>query len=201
MDTKVGSAESANGTYTTTANTVNANIKALDTQLKTTTDNLATEISDRTTAISNEKTAREEADTALGDRITALSGNAVHYDAEEKTLITLEGNGGTTLSNVKAGTLSADSKEAVNGSQLYTTTQALAQEVTDRTTAINTEKTARETADANLTNKIGSIDANGNYITKDGTVFGNLSALISSGPMSSRLSPPSQKWHTKRAVP
>ena len=177
LDTKVGSAESANGTYTTTANTVNANIKALDIQLKTTTDNLNTEITDRTNAINTEKTARETADTELGNRITALSGNAVHYDGEEKTAITLEGNGGTTLSNVKAGTLSADSKEAVNGSQLYTTNQALAQEVTDRTTAINTEKTARETADTNLMNKIGSIDANGNYITKDGTVFGNLSAL------------------------
>ena len=43
--------------------------------------------------------------------------------------------------------------------------------------AIKAETDARTTADQALTDKIGSIDADGNYITKDGTVFSNLSTL------------------------
>ena len=146
-------------------------------QLYTTNQALVQEVADRTTAITNEATARETADTALSDRIDALSGSTVHYDDASKAKITLEGTDGTTIDNVKAGTLSADSMEAVNGSQLYTTNQALAQEVSDRTTAVADEKTAREEADAVLSDRIGSLDGDGNYIEKDKDVLENVSAL------------------------
>ena len=84
---------------------------------------------------------------------------------------------GTTISNVKAGALATNSTEAVNGAQLFKTNTDLANEVTARTKAVSDEETARKTADQALTDKIGSINANGNYITKDGTVFSNLSTL------------------------
>ena len=49
--------------------------------------------------------------------------NAVIYDNEGKTSVTLAGSSGTTITNLKAGQISATSTDAVNGSQLYATNQ------------------------------------------------------------------------------
>ena len=63
----------------------------------------------------------------ISEDLEGLSDAAVKYDdGSNKTKITLEGEGGTTIANVKAGELSATSTEAVNGSQLYETNQNLA---------------------------------------------------------------------------
>ncbi|KAB0643441.1 hypothetical protein F7R21_07110 [Burkholderia latens] len=69
----------------------------------------------------------------VGDAIVAAaemgSGtdpNAVAYDDAAKSTITLAGEKGTTLKNVAAGAVSADSTEAVNGSQLYGAAQSMA---------------------------------------------------------------------------
>ncbi|MDO6646841.1 hypothetical protein, partial [Acinetobacter guillouiae] len=55
--------------------------------------------------------------------------SAVIYDnATTKVKVTLVGGAtGTTLTNVKAGDVSAISTDAINGSQLYTTIQTGAQ--------------------------------------------------------------------------
>ncbi len=69
----------------------------------------------------------------VGDAITAAAEmgsstdpNAVAYDDEAKSAVTLAGEKGTTLKNVAAGAVNATSMEAVNGSQLYGTSQSLA---------------------------------------------------------------------------
>ena len=62
------------------------------------------------------------------DQLGAL---AVQYDDSSKGSITLGGAGGTRITNVKAGTLSATSTDAVNGSQLYATNQQVAKNTTD----------------------------------------------------------------------
>nr|WP_175831712.1 YadA-like family protein [Burkholderia cepacia] len=69
----------------------------------------------------------------VGDALAAMSEssggtdpNAVAYDSEKKDKVTLAGENGTTLSNVKAGKVSADSKDAVNGAQLHDTAQSVA---------------------------------------------------------------------------
>ncbi|MET3218247.1 UNVERIFIED_ORG: autotransporter adhesin [Burkholderia territorii] len=70
----------------------------------------------------------------VGDAITAAAEtggggtnpNAVAYDDAAKSTITLAGEQGTTLKNVAAGVVSADSTEAVNGSQLYGASQSVA---------------------------------------------------------------------------
>ena len=49
--------------------------------------------------------------------------NAVIYDNEGKTSVTLAGSSGTTITNLKAGQISETSTDAVNGSQLYATNQ------------------------------------------------------------------------------
>ena len=58
--------------------------------------------------------------SALQKDFTDLNDLAVTYDAANKTTITLDGTGGTKITNVAAGDISkADSTDAVNGGQLY----------------------------------------------------------------------------------
>ncbi|KAG8152573.1 YadA family autotransporter adhesin [Burkholderia catarinensis] len=63
--------------------------------------------------------------------LNQLGALAVQYDDSSKSSITLGGAGGTRISNVKAGTLSATSTDAVNGSQLYATNQQVSKNTTD----------------------------------------------------------------------
>ena len=52
-----------------------------------------------------------------------LTERAVKYDLNGTTVnknkVTLEGQGGTTITNLKAGEVSSTSTDAVNGSQLH----------------------------------------------------------------------------------
>lgn len=73
--------------------------------------------------------------TALTDAVNmaqlqAIAGliptDAVEYDDASHTLVTLGGAGGTTITNLAAGALNATSTDAVNGSQLFATNQAIA---------------------------------------------------------------------------
>ena len=139
----------ADGNYIKTGNTTAVNLSVLDTQVKTNAD-----------AIDKEKSDREAAITNITNNIGDLSNSAVKYDADSnKGKVTLAGEGGTTITNLKAGALSDASTDAVTGKQLYA------------------EQTARTQADTDLSNKIGTLDANGNYIQKDASVSSNLSAL------------------------
>ena len=60
------------------------------------------------------------------DALQVDLGNGVQYDGAAQTSVTLEGTGGTTVSNLADGTVSATSTEAVNGSQLFATNQNVA---------------------------------------------------------------------------
>ena len=67
---------------------------------------------------------------ASEDQLKALDDRSVQYDRNEdgsvnKGKMTLGGDGGTTITNVKDGDVSASSTDAVNGSQLYATNQAI----------------------------------------------------------------------------
>lgn len=96
------------GNYVSSANNVAQNINALDDQVKLNTDNISQNANDIQT---------------LQNSLGTLSNNAVSYDNSNKDVVTLGGNGGTVITNVKAGTLSQTSTDAVNGSQLYATNQ------------------------------------------------------------------------------
>lgn len=56
---------------------------------------------------------------ATDAKLAALDAVAVTYDDTTKDTITLAGTDGTTITNVKAGAISANSTDAVNGSQLF----------------------------------------------------------------------------------
>jgi hypothetical protein len=67
---------------------------------------------------------------ATEDQLKELDDRSVQYDRNEdgsvnKGQITLGGDSGTKITNVAAGELSAASTDAVNGSQLYATNQAV----------------------------------------------------------------------------
>ena len=140
------------GTYVKSTNTTATNLKNIDTQVATNTGDIAKNKTD----IANNKTAIDNITKSISD----LGGNAVQYDADSnKQKVTLKGDGGTTIANVKDGALSEKSTDAVNGKQLFN------------------EQQAREAADKAINDKIGSLDKNGNYIQKDGSISSNLSTL------------------------
>jgi len=63
---------------------------------------------------------------AISDVEGGMNPLAVSYDTVAKDKVTLAGEKGTTLTNLNAGKVSADSKDAVNGSQLYGTAKSVA---------------------------------------------------------------------------
>lgn len=80
-------------------------------------------------------------DAALAN-VTSATSNAVSYDSSAKTSVTLGGVGATTpviFTNVAPGALTATSTNAVNGSQLFATNQAVS--------SLGTRVTALEAAE------------------------------------------------------
>ncbi|ONX68720.1 hypothetical protein A8F16_08460, partial [Burkholderia cenocepacia] len=55
-----------------------------------------------------------------------LKSLAVAYDSATQDVVTLKGTDGTTITNVKAGAVTATSTDAINGSQLHATAQSVA---------------------------------------------------------------------------
>ncbi|HIH2624920.1 TPA: YadA-like family protein [Burkholderia cenocepacia] len=55
-----------------------------------------------------------------------LTSLAVAYDSTTRDVVTLKGANGTTITNVKAGAVTATSTDAINGAQLHATAQSVA---------------------------------------------------------------------------
>lgn len=86
-----------------------------------------------------------------------LSDNAVQYDKDtSKGKITLAGKDGTTITNLKDGSIAENSKDAVNGGQLYN------------------EQTAREKADKEIRTDITNIKDGEGFTDKGKTVIKSL---------------------------
>ena len=115
--------------YVSEDKTTGQNLGALDAQVK----NNADAIKKNSESIQN-----------ITNNVKNLSDNAVQYDKDSnKTKVTLGGDGGTTITNVKDGALNDSSTDAVNGKQLYaeqTARKELETKVTSNTTEINNIK-------------------------------------------------------------
>lgn len=115
--------------YVSEGKTTGQNLGALDAQVK----NNADAIKKNSESIQN-----------ITNNVKNLSDNAVQYDKDSnKTKVTLSGDGGTTITNVKDGALNDSSTDAVNGKQLYaeqTARKELETKVTSNTTEINNIK-------------------------------------------------------------
>ena len=85
------------------------------------------------------------------------------YDDDTQSAITFSGTDGTVLGNVKAGVLSAESKESVNGSQLYAEQEARISAINAVQGNVEAEKSAREAAINDVTDtlntKVGTLTA------------------------------------------
>ena len=138
--------------------------RKLDKKADLTALNQATDkINDQQTAIDDLKKKTAE--------ISHVDGDGTNISGVKITDGNIVGNGHsaiTGLANVKT--------DQINGKSLAGTTVATEKEVVD---AVNTEKTAREAADTDLSNRIGTVAEDGKYIKKSGTnnVSENLKVL------------------------
>ncbi|MGV4658925.1 beta strand repeat-containing protein [Burkholderia pseudomallei] len=109
-------------------------------------------------------------DAATVGQLTAAIGaggaNAVQYDTAAHNSVTLN-PGGTpaSLHNVAAGTLSATSTDAINGSQLYATNQAVSQAQSVANSAMTTATTANTTVNNMVAGHAGLVQTDGTTIT------------------------------------
>ena len=111
-------------TNTTDIATNTGNIATNTTDIATNTSNIAT----NTTNITNLNTSVSD----LSTTVTDLTNDALLWDATAGAFSASHGANTTSkITNVAAGTLSADSTDAVNGAQLYETNQNVAQNTTD----------------------------------------------------------------------
>ena len=175
-------------------NATNA-LKAADTALGTRID---TEVSDRTAAdtalgtrINTEVSDRTAADTALGQRIDKEASERATFDNTLSQLVNIEHSeriaGDTALSD-RIGSLSSNGSYIIKSDsvfknlsaldvQLARTSAGLETEIVDRGRAVSNEASTRAAADTALSNRIGSLSKNGNYIKQDYDVALNLSVL------------------------
>ncbi|MBL4858521.1 MAG: YadA-like family protein [Erythrobacter sp.] len=88
--------------------------------------------------------------------IAALQDTAVQYDDATQASVTLGGAGGTTITNVAPGALDATSTDAVNGSQLFATNQAVSA-LDGRVTQNEADIADNSSAIADLQTDVGDI--------------------------------------------
>ncbi|KIP17869.1 coiled stalk of trimeric autotransporter adhesin family protein [Burkholderia sp. MSHR3999] len=98
--------------------------------------------------------------------LSAGSANAVQYDTAAHDSVTLNPGGAPApLHNVAAGTLSATSMDAVNGSQLYATNQTVSQAQNVANSAMTTAITANATVNNVVAGHAGLVQTTGTTIT------------------------------------
>lgn len=102
--------------------------------------------------------------------------NVLAYDSDDNDVATLVGKTGTKVANVKGGAVSASSMEAINGSQLYTTNQAIsgfAKDIQKNTAALKDLSSSVTEANSSATTAITL--ANDLDASKADTSLSNLS--------------------------
>ncbi|EIC0261111.1 YadA-like family protein [Salmonella enterica subsp. enterica serovar Bareilly] len=130
----------------------NENVSQNTTDIAANTTNInqnTTDIATNTTNINN-----------LSDSITTLADDALLWDADSGTFSASRNGSASKITNLAAGTLAADSTDAVNGSQLFDTNEKVAQntaDITTNTNSINQNTTDIATNTTNINNLSDSI--------------------------------------------
>ncbi|WP_270562512.1 trimeric autotransporter adhesin SadA [Citrobacter portucalensis] len=147
-----------------TANTDSINQNTTDIAANTTSINQnTTDIATNTTNINN-----------LSDSVTTLTDDALLWDADSGAFSANHSGSASKITNLAAGTLAADSTDAVNGSQLFDTNEKVDQNTADITT--NTDSINQNTAD--ITANTDSINQNTTDIATNTTNINNLSDSV-----------------------
>ncbi|MGI7009177.1 trimeric autotransporter adhesin SadA [Citrobacter braakii] len=142
------------------ANTTSINQNTTDIAANTTSINQnTTDIAANTTSI-NQNTTDIATNTNninnLSDSVTTLTNDALLWDANSGAFSANHAGSASKITNLAAGTLAADSTDAVNGSQLFDTNEKVDQNTTD--IATNTDSINQNTAD--ITANTDSINQN-----------------------------------------
>ncbi len=121
-------------------------------QLFATNENVSqntTDIATNTTSINS-----------LSDSVTTLTDDALLWDAASGAFSANHNGNDSKITNLAAGTLAADSTDAVNGSQLFATNENVSQNTTDiaaNTTSINQNTTDIATNTTSINNLSNSV--------------------------------------------
>ncbi|QMI03428.1 YadA-like family protein [Citrobacter sp. RHB25-C09] len=134
--------------------------------------------------------------TDMGTSITNLNENALQWDETLNAYSAAHGNDTSSkITNVAAGTLSAESTDAVNGAQLFETNQNVTQNTTDiatlntSVTDINTSITDMGTSITTLTNDALLWDSTANaYSAAHGTDTASKITNVAAGELSAESS-------------
>ncbi len=113
----------------------------------------------------------------VAGQVTALGTSAVQYDGADRTRVTLAGTGGTTISNVRSGAVSATSTDAVNGAQLFATNAAITTNSTAITNLANSVANGG-TGPVRYSDPISPTTPNGGTPTNDLTLVGAAAAPV-----------------------
>ncbi|ELO1491018.1 trimeric autotransporter adhesin SadA [Salmonella enterica] len=132
------------------ANTTSINQNTTDIAANTTSINQnTTDIATNTTSINN-----------LSNSVTTLTDDALLWDAASGAFSAKHNGSDSKITNLAAGTLAADSTDAVNGSQLFATNENVSQNTTDiaaNTTSINQNTTDIATNTTSINNLSNSV--------------------------------------------
>ena len=120
------------GNYVKTNQTTGENLSALDSKIGKLDESKKynyidsgedVSISDNLTKLDTQVKNNADDITNINQSISTLDQNAVKYDDSSKSKVILGGEGGTTITNVKDGSVTKGSTDAVNGGQLWTIDQ------------------------------------------------------------------------------
>ncbi|ECG5188133.1 TPA: autotransporter adhesin SadA [Salmonella enterica] len=140
-----------------------------------------TDIAANTTSI-NQNTTDIAANTtninSLSDSVTTLTDDALLWDAASGAFSAKHNGSDSKITNLAAGTLAADSTDAVNGSQLFATNENVSQNTTD--IAANTTSITQNTTDiATNTTSINSLSDSVTTLTDDALLWDATSGAFS----------------------
>ncbi|WP_080069445.1 trimeric autotransporter adhesin SadA [Salmonella enterica] len=151
---------------TTNTNSINQNTADITTNTNSINQN-TTDIATNTTNINN-----------LSDSITTLTDDALLWDAASGAFSAKHNGSDSKITNLAAGTLAADSTDAVNGSQLFATNENVSQNTADITT--NTNSINQNTTDiATNTTNINNLSNSVTTLTDDALLWDAASGAFS----------------------
>ncbi|APY78874.1 trimeric autotransporter adhesin SadA [Salmonella enterica subsp. enterica serovar Manchester] len=153
-------------------------------QLFATNENVSqntTDIAANTTSI-NQNTTDIATNTtninSLSDSVTTLTDDALLWDAASGAFSAKHNGSDSKITNLAAGTLAADSTDAVNGSQLFATNENVSQNATD--IAANTNSINQNTTDiATNTTSINNLSNSVTTLTDDALLWDAASGAFS----------------------
>ncbi|EAN9689090.1 autotransporter adhesin SadA [Salmonella enterica] len=140
----------------------NENVSQNTTDIAANTDSInqnTTDIATNTTSINN-----------LSNSVTTLTDDALLWDAASGAFNANHSGSDSKITNLAAGTLAADSTDAVNGSQLFATNENVSQNTTDITA--NTDSINQNTTDiATNTTSINNLSNSVTTLTDDALLW------------------------------